>query len=170
MACHRRLAARRSPDRPASTPSLGVGCGSKPVQRLALVRIVMQHERLAAAFGSEALAAGVRHLNLDRAEAHRAQGSAMALRTFSQERRHRATSFSTCNNKSSVEAAVNRKLGPERAPGVGAGGARAGASPAAAPQHSTMLTARPPCEVSLYLSIMSRPVWRMVSITLSSGT
>ena len=37
-------------------------------------------------------------------------------------------------------------------------------------QHSTTLTARPPGEVSLYFSFMSRPVWRMVSMQASSGT
>ena len=37
-------------------------------------------------------------------------------------------------------------------------------------QHSTTLTAKPPSEVSLYFAIMSRPVWRMVSITRSRGT
>src|SRR5690606_17787885 len=40
----------------------------------------------------------------------------------------------------------------------------------AALQHSMTLTARPPREVSLYLRLMSRPVWRMVAITLSSET
>lgn len=36
-------------------------------------------------------------------------------------------------------------------------------------QHSGKFTARPPSEVSLYFSRMSSPVWRMVSIQLSSG-
>jgi hypothetical protein len=37
---------------------------------------------------------------------------------------------------------------------------------AAAPlQHSMALTASPPCEVSLYLESMSRPVSRMVRMT-----
>ena len=39
-----------------------------------------------------------------------------------------------------------------------------------AAQQATTLTARPPCDVSLYLSLMSRPVWRIVSMQLSSGT
>ena len=39
-----------------------------------------------------------------------------------------------------------------------------------AAQQATTLTARPPCEVSLYFSLMSRPVWRIVSMQLSSGT
>jgi len=33
------------------------------------------------------------------------------------------------------------------------------------PQHSTTFTANPPWLVSLYLDDMSKPVWRMVSIT-----
>src|SRR5690348_16415452 len=37
-------------------------------------------------------------------------------------------------------------------------------------QHSTTLTASPPRLVSLYLSFMSRPVSRMVLMTLSSDT
>src|SRR6266404_9555657 len=37
-------------------------------------------------------------------------------------------------------------------------------------QHSITLTARPPREVSLYLSFMSAPVSRIVLITLSSDT
>ncbi|GAB3210543.1 hypothetical protein GCM10027294_29370 [Marinactinospora endophytica] len=37
-------------------------------------------------------------------------------------------------------------------------------------QHSITLTARPPREVSLYLSCMSRPVSRMVVMTLASAT
>src|SRR5690606_29689278 len=37
-------------------------------------------------------------------------------------------------------------------------------------QHSMTLTASPPREVSLYLSCMSRPVSRMVLMTLSSDT
>ena len=37
-------------------------------------------------------------------------------------------------------------------------------------QHSGRLTARPPVEVSLYFTLMSRPVWRMVSMQASSGT
>src|SRR6185312_1349288 len=37
-------------------------------------------------------------------------------------------------------------------------------------QHSTTFTAKPPREVSLYLSFMSRPVSRMVLMTLSSDT
>src|SRR5690606_2288453 len=37
-------------------------------------------------------------------------------------------------------------------------------------QHSMTFTARPPREVSLYLSCMSRPVSRMVLMTLSSET
>src|SRR5207342_892025 len=37
-------------------------------------------------------------------------------------------------------------------------------------QHSMTFTAKPPREVSLYLSCMSRPVSRMVLITLSSDT
>ncbi len=37
-------------------------------------------------------------------------------------------------------------------------------------QHSMTFTARPPSLVSLYFVIMSMPVWRMVSITMSSDT
>jgi hypothetical protein len=37
-------------------------------------------------------------------------------------------------------------------------------------QHSITFTASPPREVSLYLSCMSRPVSRMVLMTLSSET
>lgn len=37
-------------------------------------------------------------------------------------------------------------------------------------QQSLTLTARPPSLVSVYFVIMSRPVWRMVSITMSSET
>ena len=38
------------------------------------------------------------------------------------------------------------------------------------PQHSMTLTARPPSLVSLYLWLMSMPVWRIVSTTASSET
>jgi len=37
-------------------------------------------------------------------------------------------------------------------------------------QHSMMFTARPPRAVSLYLVLMSAPVWRIVAMTLSSET
>ena len=55
----------------------------------------------------------------------------------------------------------------------GRGGARGARETGHAPvraQHSMTLTARPPREVSLYFSCMSRPVSRMVLMTLSSET
>lgn len=39
----------------------------------------------------------------------------------------------------------------------------------AGPQHPGRLTARPPVEVSLYFRFMSSPVWRIVSMQVSSG-
>ena len=47
----------------------------------------------------------------------------------------------------------------------GSGFTREGASKPGSDQHSITLTARPPREVSLYLSCMSAPVSRMVRIT-----
>lgn len=54
--------------------------------------------------------------------------------------------------------------------GEGVGSALCEYVPTTRLQHITTLSARPPVDVSLYLSDMSRPVCRIVSMTVSRET
>lgn len=70
-----------------------------------------------------------------------------------------------------VRVAEARAFNPQQMGDVRAGArivsleSKGGAGVAAFRQHSTTLTAKPPWLVSLYFDDISRPVWRMVSMT-----